>query len=67
MAFYNDKNEMFIFTADTSGNVYVIKGKTGEIVATQRVGSNFESSPVIVDNKIVLGSRGNKIYKISLQ
>ena len=67
MAFYNDKNEMFIFAADTSGNVYVIKGKTGEIVATQRVGSNFESSPVIIDNKIVLGSRGNKIYKISLQ
>ena len=67
VAFYNDKNEMFIFAADTSGNVYVIKGKTGEIVATQRVGSNFESSPVIIDNKIVLGSRGNKIYKISLQ
>ena len=67
VAFYNDKNEMFIFTADTSGNVYVIKGKTGEIVATQKVGSNFESSPVIIDNKIVLGSRGNKIYKISLQ
>lgn len=67
VAFYNDKNEMFIFTADTNGNVYLIKGKTGEIVATQKIGSNFESSPVVVDNKIVLGSRGNKIYKISLQ
>ena len=67
VAFYNDNNEMYIFTGDTSGNVYLIKGKTGEIVATKKVGSNFESSPVIIDNKIVLGSRGNKIYKISLQ
>ena len=67
VAFYNDNNEMFIFTADTSGNVYLIKGKTGEIVATKKVGSNCESSPVIIDNRIVLGSRGNKIYKISLQ
>jgi outer membrane protein assembly factor BamB len=67
VAFYNDKNEMFIFTADAGGVVYLIKGKTGEIVATKKVGSNFESSPIIIDNKIVLGSRGNKIYKISLQ
>lgn len=67
VAFFNDDDEMFVFTADTGGNVYLIKGKTGEIVATKKVGSNFESSPVIVDDKIVLGSRGNKIFKISLQ
>ena len=67
VAFYNDNNEMYIFTADTGGNVYLIKGKTGEIVATEKIGSNFESSPIVVDDKIILGSRGNKIYKISLQ
>ncbi len=65
--FYNDNNEMFIFTADTGGYVYLIKAKTGEIVATEKIGSNFESSPIVVDDKIILGSRGNKIYKISLQ
>ena len=65
--FYNDKNEMFIFTADTGGYVYLIKAKTGEIVAMEKIGSNFESSPIVVDDKIILGSRGNKIYKISLQ
>jgi len=64
---YNENNEMFIFTADTGGNVYVIKGKTGEIVATQSVGTNFESSPAVIGNKVVMGSRGNKIFKISLQ
>lgn len=67
VAFYNDDNEMFVFTADVGGNVYLIKGKTGEIVASKKVGHIFESSPIIVDDKIILGSRGNKIYKISLQ
>jgi len=67
VAFYNDRNEMFVFFGDVLGNVYLIKGKTGEIVATAKIGSNFEASPIVVDNKIIIGSRGNKIYKISLQ
>ena len=66
VAFYNDNDEMFLFTGDAAGYVYLIKGKTGEIVASARVGSNFESSPIVVDDKIILGSRGNKIFKISL-
>ena len=67
VAFYNDQNEMFIFIGDRAGNVFLIKGKTGEIVASEKIGFNFESSPIVVDNQIVIGSRGNKIYKISLQ
>lgn len=65
--FFNEDNEMFIFTADCAGNVYLIKAKTGEIVDTKRIGGNFESSPIIVEDHIILGSRGNKIYKISLE
>lgn len=67
VAFFNDRQEMFVFIGDRTGNVYLIRGKTGEIVATAKVGLNFESSPIIVDNKIVVGSRGTKIYKIALQ
>lgn len=67
VAFYNDRNEMFVFVGDVIGNVYLIKGKTGEIVATAKIGSNFESSPIVVDNKIIVGSRGNKIFRLSLQ
>lgn len=67
VAFFNDNHEMFVFIGDTGGDVYLIKGKTGEIVATEKVGYNFESSPIVVDNKIIVGSRGNKIFRISLQ
>ena len=67
VAFYNDQGEMFIFIGDRVGTAFLIKGKTGEIIASEKIANNFESSPIIVDNKIVVGSRGNKIYKISLQ
>lgn len=67
VAFYNDRHEMFVFIGDRKGDVYLIKGKTGEIVASSKIGYNFESSPIVVDNKVVVGSRDNKIYKIALQ
>ena len=65
--FFNDQEEMFIFTGDCNGNVYLIKGKTGEIVASKKIGGNFESSPIVVEDKVILGSRGTKIYKIALE
>ena len=67
VAFYNEKNELFIFTGDVVGNVYLIRGKNGEILHTSHVGNNFESSPIVIGNKVVCGSRGTKIYKMSIE
>ena len=67
VAFYNDRNEMFVCIGDRTGTLFLIQGKTGEIIASKKIGNNFESSPIVVDNKLVVGSRGTKIYKISLQ
>ena len=63
----NENGEYFIFTGDTMGNVYLIDGKNGKILYTQHVGMNFESSPIVIGNQIVVGSRGRSIYKISIQ
>jgi outer membrane protein assembly factor BamB len=67
VAVCNKNNEMFIFTADTDGNIYLIQGKTGEIVLKQKIGTNFESSPIIVGNSVIMGSRGREIYKLSIE
>jgi len=67
VAFLNEKGEMFLFTADTFGYVYLIDGADGRILHTARVGSNFESSPVAVGNSVVVGSRGQSIFKMSIQ
>lgn len=65
--FYNENNELFIFTGDTSGNLYLIRGKTGEIITTIHGGNNFESSPVVMGNHAVVGSRGQEIYRFTIQ
>lgn len=67
IAILNNNDEMFIFTGDTRGNVYIIEGKTGKIILTQGLGINFESSPIALDNHIVIGSRGSIIYKLTVQ
>lgn len=67
VAIMNDNDEMFVFTGDTQGRAYVIDGKTGKILINKQIGINFESSPIIIDNHIVIGSRGTHIYKLSIQ
>lgn len=67
VAFLNEKDEMFILTADTCGYVYIINGINGEIILSKLVGLNFESSPVVVGNSIVIGSRGKSIFKMSIK
>lgn len=66
VAFYNENNELFIFNADTAGTVYLFNGKTGEIIFSEHMGNNFESSPVVVGNSLVVGSRGQEIYKFEI-
>ncbi len=63
----NERGEMFVVTGDCSGNLYIINGADGRILASRRIGSNFESSPVVVGNQLVIGSRGNSIFKITVK
>lgn len=66
VAFTTPAGKMYIVTGDARGYLYLIEGCSGQIIATQHVGSNFESSPVVHGNALVVGSRGDKIYKVSL-
>ena len=67
IAFHNERNEMFIFAADASGIIRIIRGKTGEVLCKRVVGMNFESSPIAIGNTAVVGTRGNKIFKFVIE
>lgn len=64
---FDDEGRMYVFTADCAGNVYLIDGLDGRILYKTPLGANFESSPVVIGSHIVIGSRGNTIYKLSIQ
>lgn len=67
VALLNENNEMFVFTADVQGRVYLYDAKRGETLLCQQVGLNFEASPIVVDNHVVIGSRGRKIYRLTVK
>lgn len=67
VGFYNEEGKMFIFAGDSHGTAYLIEGKTGRIIYKENMVSNFESSPVVVGNQLVVGSRGNQICKFEIQ
>ena len=67
VGFLNENNKMFVVTTDGAGNIYLIEGRSGKILVTKSVGNNFESSPVVIGNSLVVGSRGNSIFKLSIK
>lgn len=67
VGFLNENDEMYILTGDCAGTMYLIDAKKGELISKKKVGANFESSPVVAGNSAVVGSRGKKIYKVSLK
>lgn len=67
VAFYNESNKLYIMAGDSQGNAYLIDAKQGKVLFTQHMVANFESSPVVCDNHAVVGSRGNKIYRFTIQ
>lgn len=67
VGFLNENEEMYVVTGDCAGNLYLIKGIDGQIITSKPVGNNFESSPVVVGDCFVVGSRGNSIFKMRVK
>lgn len=64
---YTDDGAAYILLGDSSGNVNLLRGSTGEVCDTLSLGSNIEASPAIFENTAVVGVRGERIYGIQLQ
>lgn len=67
VGFLNEKGKYYIFTGDSRGEAYLIDAKKGEIIFHDKMCDNFESSPVVVGNQLVVGSRGSKINKFEIK
>ncbi len=64
---YNEDGDLFIFTADAIGNIYLLDGRDGRVIFRKRAGRNFEASPAIWGNRVVIGSRGREIYRFDIE
>ncbi|MBK6834814.1 MAG: hypothetical protein IPG89_11280 [Bacteroidetes bacterium] len=55
-----------MFFTDLIGTLYIIDGVTGETLAKKKTNHLIEASPVIINDRIIIASRGKSIlsYKI---
>ena len=67
VGFYNEKNELFVVIGNSSGHLYMFNGKTGDLLFDEVLSSNFESSPVVIGNTMVVGGRDGGIYRFHLE
>ena len=66
VAVYTPGGKSYIVACDTIGNMFLLEGKTGNIVDTINLGANIEASPAVFGNTIVVGTRGQKIYAVNI-
>jgi len=64
---HTKEGESFILLCDSGGKMYLIEGKTGQVVDQIALGSNIEGSPAVYENIAVVGTRGQKIFGIRIK
>lgn len=64
---YTKDGEGYLLVCDSGCNMHLIEGRTGEILDSIFLKSNIEASPVVYNNMIVIGTRGQLIYGIRLK
>ena len=64
---YDGDGKGYVIQADSKGKIVLIDGATGEILNTLRpTETNFEASPAVFGNMLVVGCRGQLIFGIRL-
>lgn len=67
IALYDAQGNGYVIFCDSTGNMYMVNGLTGELYDTTNLGANVEASPAAFENTIVVGTRGKKIYGIKVK
>lgn len=64
--FYDEKGNMYLFVTDVWGTVYILNGASGKLIYKEKIGATFESSPVIINDRIIVGARGRSILSFKI-
>ncbi|MCD8087808.1 MAG: pyrrolo-quinoline quinone [Oscillospiraceae bacterium] len=66
--FYDTEgNGYVLYTSCINGKMYLVDGLTGDVLDTFSFGCTMEASPVVYNNTVVIGTRGQQIYGITLE
>ena len=64
---YDEAGDGYIVYPTFNGYIYLLDGRTGEILDDIYLNSNLEASPAVYENTVVVGTRSNGIWGIALK
>ncbi len=64
---YDDTGRGYVFASNSAGYLKLMDGLTGEFVCEINVDANIEGSPVVWNDTLVVGTRGNRILGIKIR
>lgn len=67
VAVYDEAGNAHIVLFDSEGNGFLMDGATGRVVDQINVGSLVEASPAVYQNRLIVGTRGQRICAIDLK
>lgn len=65
--FYDKDGNGYLAYCNSGYNLYLIDGKTGEVLDQMNLGGNTEASPVMYNNYIVIGTRAQRTYCVEVK
>lgn len=66
VAIYTDDGRAYVVLCDSAGAVHLIDGKNGETLDKISIDSNVEASPVVYEDTLVVGTRGQWVYGVKI-
>lgn len=64
---YDEAGNSLIVQCDSGGMMHLIRGVDGKIIDSLSLGANIEATPAMMGDRIVVGTRGQKIYGVSIR
>jgi hypothetical protein len=64
---YTADGRGYVVQCDSIGNVFFIEGISGKILSTTSVETLVEASPAVYEDKIVVGTRGQRIFGLQVK
>lgn len=64
---YNDSGKSRLVLCDSAGKATLFEGSTGKALTNVSLGSNVEASPAVFENTLVVGTRGQQIFALTVE
>ena len=67
VTFYDTDGNGYVIYTDVTGVMYLVDGLTGDVRDTFNFDCTMEATPVVYNNTVVIGTRGEEVYGIKLE